>query len=125
MEIVADASVHGLAPSTRGKGPRDAGIGDAKDCEATTRDEPNGEPAMAALPPSESPETSSPVSRLLPVPVALLRSLALVCLSPDARIELPPTRFPHLVSLRIVAADCDLAPFRVDRALAASRHLTD
>jgi hypothetical protein len=65
------------------------------------------------------------VSRLLPVPVALLRSLALVCLSPDARIELPPTRFPHLVSLRIVAADCDLAPFRVDRALAASRHLTD
>ena len=78
--------------------------------------------------------TSSPVGLLrspLP-PVSLLRSLVIVCLHARARVKLPVTRFPHLASLRIVAAECDLAPFcvpataHIDRALeSAACRLTE
>jgi hypothetical protein len=65
-------------------------------------------------------------------PVSLLRSLVIVCLHARARVKLPVTRFPHLASLRIVAAECDLAPFcvpataHIDRALeSAACRLTE
>ena len=89
------------------------------------------DPAALSRTEAAAPSSSDGPTPALPLWASRLRSLAIVCLCPEARIVLPAARFPHLESLRIVAAECDLAPFtvpataRIDRTLAASWHLTE